>query len=411
MGGHGARSPGARATRALVIGLLGRMTDGAVIVHDGDRRYLCGRPVAGERIPEVEVLSGELWRAFATEGIAGLGRGWFSGWWTCGDLDDLTSFLRVLLRNAELLERTRAAAFRLSAPLRHLQSDDLLPRPEALERLLDTAQLVPILDDTMTGSTALFASARSSLAEAQAAKHDRVCRLLRLAPADHVLEVGTGLGSFALHAARTYGCRVTATTDTATEAEVADARVKEAGLEDLVTVLHEDYHQLTGSFTKLVAIEALYRRGWREHDAFFEHAGSLLVPEGLLALQCVVVADQRLGRARRQGDFVTRYVLPGASLPSTTSLLEAATRRQDLRLVTLDDIGQHRAETLRRWRHRLGDQAVALDELGVDDTTRRLVEFRLCYEEATCAERRSSAIQCLFARERWRPAALSLPGR
>ena len=411
MSGPGTPTPGERATRAVVVGLLGRMTDGAVIVHDGARRHLCGRPVAGERIPEMEVLAPELWRAFAAEGVAGLGRAYFSGWWTSGDLDDLTSFLRVLLRNADLLERTRAAASRLASPLRRLQTDAEAAGREPLARLIDAAQLTGILDDTLTGSTALFASARSTLAEAQTAKHDRICRLLRLAPADHLLEVGAGLGSFALHAARTYGCRVTATVDTDAEAGIATTRVKEAGLDDLVTVLREDHRDLTGAFDKVVAIEALRRRGWREHHDFLERCATLLAPDGLLALQCVVIADQRYARARHQGDFVTRYVLPGATLPSVTSLLEAATRLGDLRLMSLDDIGQHRAETLRRWRHRLVRQQAALDELAVDDATRRLVEFQLCYEEAACDERRTSAVQCLLARGRWRPVALSLPGR
>lgn len=411
MSARSTRTPSERATRALVIGVLGRMTHGAVIVHDGAHRYLCGRPVPGERIPEMDVVSPELWRAFATEGITGLGRGWFSGWWACDGLDDLTSFLRVLLRNADTLERTRAAASRLSASLRHLQVDDV-SGTDVVAGVRDRAQLVPLLDDTMTGSTALFASARATLAEAQAAKHDRMCRMLRLAPADHVLEVGAGLGSFALHAARTYGCRVTATTDTAAEADVAAGRVKEAGLEDLVTVVHEDHRDLTGTFDKVVALEALWQKGHRDQEAFLEHCTtSLLDPGGLLGLQCVVVADQRYERARRQGDFVTRYALPGASRPSVTSLLDAATRLGDLRLLGLDDIGQHRAETMRRWRARLADQRAVLDELGVDDVARRLIEFQLCYEEAACDERRTSAIQCVLARGRWRPTALSLPGR
>ncbi len=404
------RSPGERATRALVLGLLGHMTDGAVIVHDGARRHLCGRPVPGERIPEMDVVDADLWRAVATEGITGLGRAWIAGWWTCPELDDLTSFLRLLLRNAELLTRTRAA-FRLSAPFRPLLADGQQAPPDGLAQLLERAQLVPILDDTMTGSTALFASGRATLAEAQAAKHDRICRLLRLAPADHVLEVGAGLGSFALYAARAYGCRVTAITDSAAEADLAAARSKEDGLDDLVTVLHDDHRDLTGTYAKVVAIEALYRRGWREHDAFLERCATLLAPDGLLALQCVVVADQDYARARRHGDFLTRYALPGGSLPSVTSLVDTATRLGDLRLVSLDDIGQHRAETLRRWRRRLVDRHQTLDQLGVDPAARRLVEFQLCYEEAACDERRTSAVQCLFARGRWRPAALSLPAR
>lgn len=403
------RTPGDRAARALVLGVLGRMTDGAVIVHDATRRHLCGKPVAGERIPEVRVEASEAWRAVAAEGLAGLGRGYFSGWWTCSDLDDLTSLLRVLVRNLDAGERTRAAASRLSAPLRHLAADRDAPMSPVLRQLLDDGSLVRLLDESLTGSSALFASPATPLRDAQAAKHDRLCRLLRLGPADHVLEVGTGLGSFALHAARSYGCRVTATASTQAEAEIASARAKEAGLEDLVTVCHDDPAEVAGTFDKLVAIEEVRRRAWRDHDAFLADSARLLSPDGLLALQCVVIADQRYERARRSEDFVSRYVLPGSSLPSVTSLVDAATRLSDLRLVSLDDIGPHRAETLRRWRRSLEDRRGELDALGVAETTRRLLEFQLCYEEASCAERRTSAVQCLFARGRWRPGALSLP--
>lgn len=432
------RTPGERAARALVIGLLGRMRDGAVILHDGGRRFLCGRPVAGERIPEVEVVSPETWRAIATEGSAGLGRSWSSGWWAC-DLDDLTAFLRVIVRNLDLVERTSTAASRLAAPLHPLhllrpssrsgrdgrdgggnggggegdggEGDDGRETGEGAPRLLEDPRLAGMLDDTGACAAALFASAATSLHDAQTARIDRLCRLLRLSPADRLLGVGTGLGAVAVHAARTYGCEVTITAPSRAWRDEAAARVEAAGADDLVTVVGDDVGSLSGTYDKVVAVEAIHRLDWRAHEGFLASCADRLAPGGLLAVQEVVVADQRYERAKRSEDFVTRHVLPGSRLPSVTSLVEAATRASDLRLVALDDVGAHYAETLRRWRANLVERRGALDELGVDEGTRRLLEFFLAYREAGFAERRISAVQCCFAGARWRPANLDLPAR
>lgn len=404
-----ARTPGERAARALVLGLLGRIRDGAVILHDGDRRYLCGRPLPGERVPEARVLAPETWRAVATEGSVGLGRAWFSGWWTCDDLDDLTLFLRVVLRNLDAIEVASAAANRVATPLRRLRSargeehaGGELHTPDEL----DDEALALLLDATRSCSAGLFASASTSLEDAQVAKLDRLGRALGLSPADHVLELGTHWASFAVHAARTYGCKVTATTTSARERDRAAARVKEEGLEDLVTVVEEDHESLSGTFDKLVAIETMEGLGWRQHDDFLAACARLLAPSGLMALESVVVADQRYERSRRTEDFVKAYVRPGSALPSVTSLVEAAGRVGDLRLVSLEDIANHYAETLRRWRRRLVERREALAETGVNEASRLLLELYLCYREAAAAERRIGDVQCVFARSRWRPAGL-----
>jgi cyclopropane-fatty-acyl-phospholipid synthase len=402
-------TPRERAARALVLGLLGRMTEGAVIVYDGTRRYLCGRPQAGEQVPEARVHSPETWPTVAREGTLGLGRAFAQGWWSCGDLDELTLFLRVVLRNSDALERTRAAATRMSTPLRRVRAEHDEPERAQIQQLLRDGTLTKVLDESWTASTALFASPSTPLKDAQVAKHDRICRALGLGPADHVLEVGTGLGSFAIHAAATYGCRISATADAPAQAEIALGRVKQAGLEDLVTILPDAPEDLRGTYDKVVSIEALRQRSWREHEAFLQRLARLCAPSGLVGLQCVVVADQHYERAKRSDDFVSRYVFPGSSLPSVTSLLHAATSASDLRLVYLDDIGAHRAETLRRWRSRLEEASDDLERLGVSALARRLVAFHLCDEEASCAERRTSAVWCVLAKSRWRPGVLGWP--
>ncbi|MCU1491501.1 MAG: class SAM-dependent methyltransferase [Acidimicrobiaceae bacterium] len=411
------RSPRDVAARAFVLSLLGRVRDGAVIVHEQGKRQLCGRPVAGERVPEVEVLSPQAWRAVATEGSAGLGRAYIKGWWTTERLDDLTTFLRVIIRNLDGIKRTNALARRFGGPLRRMLTR---PAERAGEPEVDRKNVhahldlgnelfALFLDESMTYSSAIFAGPGMSLEDAQRAKLDRLCRKLALGPADHVLEIGSGWGSFAIHAARTYGCRVTTTTTSARQFEEATARVKEAALEDLVTVLEQDYRELEGTYDKLVSIEMIEELDWHQYDIFFRRCAELLVPDGIMALQAIVMADQDYGRAKHNEDFIKQYVFPGSCLPSIGAIVESATKVSDLRLVSLDDIGHHSAETLKRWRTAFAAAEDRVEALGLDEEFRRLFTFYFSYCEAAFAERRISDVQCVLAKARWRPAGLSLP--
>jgi cyclopropane-fatty-acyl-phospholipid synthase len=399
------------------MGLLGRIRDGAVIVRDGDKRHLCGRPAPGEPVAEVVVTSPLAWSVVATEGSAGLGRAWFSGWWTCPSLDELTLFLRVVIRNLDSIERASALGQRLRAPLRRLVSHaadrpgnlDVDRRNVRAHYDLGNEMFALFLDESMTYSAGIFASPSTSLHDAQVEKLDRICRKLALSPVNHVVEIGTGWGSFALHAARHYGCKVTTTTISESQYELASARVKEAGLDDLVTVLRDDYRDLRGTYDRLVSIEMVEALDWRHYDRYFRTCSELLAPSGLMALQAIVIADQLFERAKLTEDFVKRYVFPGSCIPSVAAIVDSVARTTDLRLVALDDIGHHYAETLRRWRNAFAEHEPEIGALGIDETTQRLFEFYLCYCEAAFAERRIGDVQCIFAKPGWRASALARP--
>jgi len=415
------RRGGARdlAARALMLGLLGRVRNGAVIVNDGGRRHLCGRPVAGEPVPEVTVVSNRVWRAVASEGSAGLGRSWFSGWWTCETLDDLTTFLRVIIRNLDAIEQASAFGGRLRAPIRRLltRPDDRTGNSDADRRNvgahydLGNEFFALFLDESMTYSSAIFASPSATLHDAQVEKLERICRKLALSPEHHVLEFGTGWGSFAIHAASRYGCKVTTTTTSERQHELASERVKAAGLEDLVTVLREDYRDITGIYDRVVSIEMIEALDWRQHDRYFSTCANRLAPDGLMALQAIVIGDQVYERAKRTEDFVKRYVFPGSCIPSVSAIVGSVAGATDMRLLSLEDIGNHYAETLRRWRTSFEEHEPRMGALGIDETSRRLFEYYLCYCEAAFAERRITDVQCVFAKPGWRAASLARPAR
>lgn len=406
------------AARALILGLLGRMRNGAIIVREGDRRHLYGRTMPGETVPEVVVSSPNAWRAIAGDGTAGLGQGWIADWWTCATLDELTALLRVVIRNLDASDRGGSsfgrrlrgpAARALARPPDRPVDGELKRRSGRVLDDLGEEFFALFLGDTMADSSAIFAGPTTSLHDAQAEKYDRICRKLVLGAADDVLEIGAGWGGFAVHAATRYGCRVTTTTRTRPQFEAASARIAAAGLADLVTVLGDDVTTMTGTYDRIVAIEAMEAMDWRHYERFLATCSSLLKPDGAIALQSVVIADRLYEPAKRTEDYVKRYLAPGSCVPSIGAIVNAAGRATDLQLVALDDIGHHYGETLRRWRRefvRRGDEMVAL---GVDDTTRRTFEFFLCYREAAFAERRLGDVQCVFARPAWRPRGLAPP--
>jgi cyclopropane-fatty-acyl-phospholipid synthase len=224
----------------------------------------------------------------------------------------------------------------------------------------------------------------------------------RLAPraSDHVLEIGSGWGGFALHAAGRYGCRVTTTTISREQHELASRRVQEAGLADRVEVLLCDYRDLTGTFDKLVSIEMIEAVGHHYLDAYFRCVSERLAPQGLAALQAITIVDHAYEQQLRSADFIKRYVFPGTFLPSVAAISASVARATDLRLVHLEDLTPHYARTLAAWRERFLARADDVRRLGFPESFLRLWEYYLCYCEGAFRERYIGDAQLLFAKPR-----------
>jgi cyclopropane-fatty-acyl-phospholipid synthase len=255
-----------------------------------------------------------------------------------------------------------------------------------------------MLDETMTYSCAVFERPGATLAEAQEAKIDRLCSKLELAPTDHLVEIGSGWGGLAVHAATNYGCRVTTTTISDAQRTFVEGRVADAGLADRITVVELDWRDLQGRFDKLVSVEMVEAVDWRWHDQFLAKCAHLLTPDGLAAIQAIVIDDRSFERAKRHRDFVRRMVFPGGCLPSVASLTASLARATDLRIVDLEDIGHHYPETLRRWADTLASHADAVTALGVGQEFRRLWDLYLAYCEASFLERHISDVQLVLAK-------------
>jgi cyclopropane-fatty-acyl-phospholipid synthase len=394
------RSAVEAVARRAVLALGDRTRHGTIVLHEGGTETVLG---VGEPIVDVTVHDPRAYAALRA-GSRGLGESYRQGWW---DTDDLTGLLQVLFRN---LAGPLAHLDRLGARLRPLLDPPArLRRPDkARDRRNIRAHYdigndfyALMLDPTMTYSCAVFERPDVTLEQAQTEKLDRICRRLALSPDDHVLEIGCGWGSFALHAASRYGCRVTTTTISAAQHDLASKRVAEAGLADRVTVLDADYRDLTGTYDKLVSIEMIEAVDWREHDRFFATCADRLRPEGLALLQAIVIADASFERAKRHDDFIRTSIFPGGCLPSITSITASA-QRAGLRVVGLDDIGVHYAETLRRWRARVHEHEDEAAELGLGAEFLREWDLFLTYCEAAFLVRHVSDVHVVLAAPAWR---------
>jgi cyclopropane-fatty-acyl-phospholipid synthase len=349
----------------------------------------------------VQVHDASFWADVALGGSVGAGESYMAGHWSA---DDLVAALRILASNREVMDGMDTGLAALSAPLRkalHWAARNTRSgsrRNIAAHYDLGNEFFALFLDPTMMYSSAVFEHPAMTLEEAQAAKLERICRRLDLKPGDRVLEIGTGWGAFAMHAAGRYGCHVTTTTISEEQYALANERIYAAGLEDRITILKKDYRDLEGRYDKLVSIEMIEAVGHHYLGAFFAKCAALLEPHGRMLLQAITIADQRYEAARRGVDFIKRYIFPGCCIPSVTALVTAATRASDLRLVNLDDIGPDYATTLRHWRENLLRNVAAVRSLGYSDEFIRMWEFYLAYCEAGFAERMLGDVHALFVR-------------
>lgn len=410
--------------RRIIGGLLAHVDGGTLELIDrwGFRRFgqETSRTTSDSMHAIVTVHEPRLYARLLREGSVGLGEAYADGWW---DADDVTACLRLVHRGIARTHALRDRAHRTVRPL-----IDPITRLRPVDKARDQSNVRAhydlgnelfqhLLDETMMYSSAVFESPAESLETASLRKLDRLARILELSPDDHVLEIGTGWGGFAVYAAARYGCRVTTTTISAEQFEFARARVKDAGLEHLVTVRPDDYRDVDGTFDKLIAIEMIEAVDWREYDAFFARCRDLMSEQGMLALQAIVVPDSSFDRTKHTTDFIKAAIFPGGCLPSVGALTAAASSRAggaDLTMVHLDDIGLHYAETLRRWRANLVSARNELASAGYDNRFIRLWSFYFAYCEAGFDERYVSVVQLAYAAPGWTSArsdSESLPPR
>ena len=388
-----------RLLRRRLLATLGGLAGGRVELVDALGTVELGQP--GGLAVRIEVLDPGFYRAAAAQGSVGVGEAYMDGLWRC---DDLVALVRLLVINRDRLDDMETGLARFGGWL--LRGWHALRRNTRAGSRRNIAAHYDLgndlfelfLDKSMMYSSAIFADESESLETAQWRKLERICRKLDLQPGDHLVEIGTGWGGLAVHAASRFGCRVTTTTISKEQHALAVQRVAAAGLSDRVTVLLEDYRDLQGQYDKLVSIEMVEAIGHQYLDTYLAKCASLLKPEGLALIQAITIEDHRYQQALGSVDFIKRFIFPGSFIPCVSALTGAAARASDLRLVNLEDIGPSYALTLRHWRQRFMDRLDEVRRQGYDERFIRMWEFYLCYCEGGFMERSIGDVHLLLAR-------------
>ncbi|MDZ7804520.1 cyclopropane-fatty-acyl-phospholipid synthase family protein [Thiohalophilus sp.] len=389
-----------RLARRGVMARLTQLQDGSLTLYEGDRQYHFGDPQATLKV-SVNVKHPEFYSDLAFGGSIGAGEAYMRGSWQCSDL---TRLVRLLLRNRTVLDGMDDSLSRLRAPLYRafhwLNRNTRQGSRQNIQAHYDLGNdfFRLFLDESMMYSCAIYDHDDTSLAQASHAKLERICQKLQLRPDDHVLEIGTGWGGFAIHAARHYGCRVTTTTLSREQYEYARARIEKLGLENRIELLLQDYRDLQGQYDKLVSIEMIEAIGHQYQDTYFAKCSERLKPDGIMLLQAITLADQRYQAALRSVDFIQRYIFPGSFIPAISSMASSIARSSDMKITHLEDIGPHYARTLADWRTRFFDNLEQVKQLGYPESFIRMWEFYLCYCEGGFEERAIGDVQMLLSK-------------
>ena len=380
-----------RWCRSLLIAKLEKLEVGEIQLIDSNGSHSFGCPDKTNPLTvTLNVTDQRFYSDIAFGGTVAAGEAYMQGYWSCSNLTDL---IRIMIGNRHILDLMEANlslfknAFLRVAHWLNRNSQAGSRRNIEAHYDLGNEMFELFLDPTMMYSCAYYPDEKTSLEQASLAKLQRICDKLQLNESDHVIEIGTGWGGFALYAAQNYGCKVTTTTISQQQHDWAQQRIIEAGLEDKITLLMEDYRDLQGTYDKLVSIEMIEAVGHQYLDTYFAKCSSLLKPEGIMLIQSITIADQQYDQAIKSVDFIQRFIFPGGFIPSVSAITSSVKSSTDMRLFQLEDIGPHYATTLCDWRQRFFENIEPINALGYSQQFIAMWDFYLCYCEAGFLER------------------------
>ncbi len=399
-----------RVLRNHLLDTLNGLRDCRITIEEGGETLVLGthaKKTSETLITHVCVHDSSFYRQVGLNGSVGAGEAYMDGLWDCNDLVALT---RILVRNRDHLDametglaRIGGSAMRIwGALMRNTRNGSR--RNIAAHYDLGNDLFKLFLDESLMYSSAIFENEDDTLEVASMRKLDRICQKLDLGPQHHVLEIGTGWGGFAIHAAVHYGCRVTTTTISREQHDLARERIDAAGLGDRVTLLLEDYRDLEGNFDRVVSIEMIEAIGHQYLGTYFRTVNRLLKPDGMALIQAITIEDHRYKQALKAVDFIKRHIFPGSFIPSISAISSALGRNSDMKLFNLEDIGPSYALTLRAWRQRFLQRIEEVRALGYPDRFIRMWVFYLTYCEGGFIERSIGDVQMLLCKPEARPA-------
>ncbi|HTY38785.1 MAG TPA: cyclopropane-fatty-acyl-phospholipid synthase family protein [Bacteroidota bacterium] len=390
----------------LVLKALEGMNNGSLLLTFPDGEKMRFGESGSTLQATVRVVRPGFFRKCLLYGDVGFGEAYVDGDWETDDIAKVISWFLLNADTAPTISGTRRRMWilnllKVANRFAHLVRDNT---PRGSRRNirahydLSNDFFRMFLDPGMTYSSAYFAAPGLSLEQAQTEKYDRLCRQLHLQSKDHVLEIGSGWGGFAIHAARKYGCRVTTVTVSEKQFEYTRERIRLEGLEDRVEIRFQDYRTITGSYDKIVSIEMLEAVGHRHMETFFAKCHAVLKKDGLLGLQVIAAPDSRYDSLRKGVDWIQKHIFPGSLLPSIARINRAINRTGDMTLHDIKDLGLHYARTLQQWRDNFNRNGDKIRDLGFDERFRRKWNYYFSYCEAAFAMRNISVLQMVYAR-------------
>lgn len=398
-----------RLCRNGLFSTLEKLHSGSLTIVEGDQRFMFGQSEAcgdySVHHAEIEIHDFEAYRNIALYGSVGAGEAYMTADWSSPDLPKV---IRVLALNKDVVDQIDggwAAVGKIALKFFHQLNKNTekgSKRNIAAHYDLGNDMFELFLDPTMMYSSGIFPSDDATLEQASVYKLDRICQKLDLKPGDHLVEIGTGWGSMAIHAAKHYGCHVTTTTISEQQFAWAEEKIRAEGLQDKITLLKQDYRVLAseraGQFDKLVSIEMIEAVGYQYLNTYIDACSALLKDNGVALIQAITIDDQRYEQAKTEVDFIKRYIFPGSFIPCVTAIQNAVTQASDMKMTHMEDITPHYARTLAAWRQRFLANRDAIKALGYDDTFIRLWDFYFAYCEGGFAERVIGDVQLMFAR-------------
>ena len=393
-----------RYSRQIFISLMQSLPEGHLVIKENGKLVAqCGNP-ASDLHAEVDMHCPTVYKKLLLGGSVASGETYTEGLWTS---PELTNVIRIFARNLPTLDRWESRFKWLSFPFDRLQhlmrrnTHDQAKKNIAAHYDLGNTLYTHFLDESMMYSSAIYPDVNASLADAQFHKLHTICKKLRLTADDHLIEIGTGWGGLAVHAAKHFGCKVTTTTISEEQFAYANEWVKREGLEDQITLLKKDYRLLEGTYTKLVSIEMIEAVGKPYLNQFFNKCASLLIPDGLMLLQSITIDDRRYDSYHKGVDFIQKHIFPGGFLPSQLVLNQHIKQASDLSIRDMQDIGLDYARTLRDWFNAFVAAKEKLAVHGYDERFARMWEYYLKYCEGGFLERSISTVQLVLSKPRY----------
>jgi len=377
-----------RLARVLVFKQLKKISIGYISIQEGAKKFSFGKK--GNLSAHITVHDPRFYGALAFGGSIGVSEAFMQKFWS---VNDLTKLIRIMAINQNAMDQLESLFNVFLKPilkcLHYLNQNSVKGSRINISKHYDLGNdfFSLFLDSTMMYSSAVFKNPQDSLYKGSIHKLEMVCQGLELNAQDHVIEIGSGWGGFAIYAAQNYGCKVTTTTISKQQYLYIKQKIKDLKLTHKITVLLSDYRHLKGQFSKLVSIEMLEAVGYQYYDTYFKVCSHLLKPDGIAFIQTITIADQRYEKAKHSVDFIQRYIFPGICIPSLTALQNSITESSDLKIYQVRDIGDHYARTLALWREAFFKKLSQVKALGFDEVFIRMWHFYLAYCEGGFKEK------------------------